>query len=104
MNLWPEMSVRTVGIGHDSNKANNNSKSPFIVGQNRLLMIHSTFPIHCSQNHRIRMVVILRQIFDHAQQWKKNAGFAIVVVNGDESAIGNIMRNAGVAVGHLFAP
>jgi hypothetical protein len=45
-------------LGMTSNIANNNSKSPFIGGQNCLLMIHLTFPIHCGQNHCIRMVVL----------------------------------------------
>jgi hypothetical protein len=39
-----------------TNIANNNSKSPFIGGQNHLSMIHLTFPIQCSWKHCIRMV------------------------------------------------
>jgi hypothetical protein len=46
----------------------------------------------------------MRRIFDHSQQWKKNAGCAVVVVDDDESAIGNVGRVAGVAVGCLVAP
>jgi hypothetical protein len=46
----------------------------------------------------------LRRIFDHLQQWKKNAGSAVVVFDDDESVIGNVGRVAGVAVGCLVAP
>jgi hypothetical protein len=42
--------------------------------------------------------------FDHLQQWKKNAGCAVVIGDDDESAIGNIGCIARVAVGCLVAP
>jgi hypothetical protein len=77
-------------LGTTSNIANNNSKLPFIWWPESPFDDSFDVPNPLQSESFAAM--------------KKNAGCAVVIFDGDESAIGNIGRVVGVVVGHLVAP